>query len=301
MNPYQQPMAPYPGWGHWTRQLALPRAGLDLFCYDTGASSATSPSLPAYVLIHGLGDEADTWRGQLPLLAQQQRVIALDLPGFGRSAKPRRTYTVPFLCAAVLELMDLASVAQAVLVGHSLGGVIAHCLTLSHPERVQRLVLISGSLLVKTQKFNLQTLLMLAPGLGEWLYTRLRRDPQAAYRTLEPYHANLANLSVEERAFLLERVNQRVWDDAQRAAFFSTLRHLARWTAGQQRGLSDRLAQMRTPTTIVWGSADQIMPVDNGRWLAKLQPGAVLHEIPAAGHNVQQDAPQEVLTAIQCA
>ena len=98
------------------------------------------------MLLHGLGDEADTWRHVFPLLSAGCRAIAPDLPGFGRSGKPACKSTIPFFADTMLELLDLLSIRRAILVGHSMGAVIAHTIALEHPERVERLVLISGSL-----------------------------------------------------------------------------------------------------------------------------------------------------------
>ena len=67
------------------------------------------------------------------------------------------------------------------------------------------------------QALNLNLLLFMIPGVGEWLYTRLRRDPQAAYDTLRPYYADLEGMAQADRDFLFQRVNERVWSDKQKA------------------------------------------------------------------------------------
>jgi pimeloyl-ACP methyl ester carboxylesterase len=251
------------------------------------------------LLIHGLGDEADTWRHVITPLSADHRVVALDLPGFGRSDKPERPYTLSFFQDVVIELLDTLAVQRAILIGHSLGAVIAHSTALNHPERVERLVLLDGSVVARSQKIDLATLLFLIPGLGEWLYTRLRRDPQAAYRTLAPYYGRLDELPEADREFLFQRVNERVWSDGQRRAFFSTFRNLARWLPGQQRDLAARLSTLGIPTLVVWGEADRINSIENGRALTGLQPIARLAVVPGAGHNVHQENAEAVLKAIR--
>jgi pimeloyl-ACP methyl ester carboxylesterase len=250
------------------------------------------------LLIHGLGDEADTWRYLIPALSAHRRVIALDLPGFGRSDKPRRAYTVAFFQDTILNLLDTLTIPRAVLIGHSLGALIAHTLALRCPERVERLILIGGSPLSSAQKVSLATLLFLIPTVGEWQYNRLRADPDAAYRSLAPYYSSLAALPEAEQSFLRQRVNERVWSDGQRDAFLSTLRNLARWLPGQQGGLPARLALLTTPTLAIWGERDSLQPVENGHALVKMQPTARLVVVPGAGHNVQQEQPDAVLDAI---
>ncbi len=293
MSTHTHTMAPWPALEAHARRVALPGSGVSLFLYDAGPAEA-----PALVLVHGLGNEADTWRYVFPHLSERLRVIAVDLPGFGRSDKPRRAYTVPFFCDALLELLDAMGIARAGLVGHSLGAVIAHFAALQRPDRVERLVLVGGSLFAPSQKLDAATLLFLIPGVGEYLYRRFQKDADAAYRSLEPYYAHLDGLPESEREFVYRRVNERVADDAQRRAFFSTLRRLALWLPGQQRGLRERLAGLAVPTLVIWGEADRINPVAMGQALAEAQPSARLVVVPGAGHNVQEEAPDAVAEAI---
>lgn len=286
-------MQPFPGLERWSRQVQLPSSGLRLHLYDTGGEARTP-----VVLLHGLGDEADTWRHVLPRIEPQTRSIAPDLPGFGRSDQGRRRYTIPFFVGTLLELLNTLSITRVVLVGHSAGAVIAHRFALNYPERVERLVLIGGSLAAGDSKLDPSLLLFLIPGLGEWSYSRLRKDPQAAYRTLEPYYYRLEDLPQGDRDFLYQRVNERVWSNGQRRGFLSTLRGLAAWLPSQQKGLPDRLRGWKIPTTVIWGEQDRIMPVKNAEALIQLLPSARLVIVPDAGHNVQQEKPQAIADAI---
>lgn len=294
MNPYQQPMEPWPALAPYARRIRLARSGLALYLYDAGAAA----SLPM-LLVHGLGDEADTWRHLIPRLMARHRVIAPDLPGFGRSDQPARPYTLPFFQEVLLELLDALGIGRAALVGHSLGAAIVQSMALDHPERAERLALLSGSLVARAQKVDLGTLLFLVPGVGEYLYNRLRRDPQAAYRTLEPYYSHLDRLPEADREFLFRRVNERVWSDGQRRAFFSALRHLAGQASRGQRPLAERLAGLQVPTLVLWGQDDRIASIENGRAVAELQPQARLVVVPGAGHDLHQEQPEAVAAAIE--
>lgn len=293
MSVYQRRMQPWPALEPYARQVNLPRSRLVLHVYDVGATEQ-----PAVLLLHGLGDEADTWRHLLPALSPPFRAIAPDLLGFGRSDQPDRPYTIPFYQDAILELMEALYLPKATLVGHSMGAVIAHSIALQFPERVERLVLISGSLVVRTQKFDLGTLLFLVPGLGEWLYKRLRQDPQAAYRSLETYYHRLEDLSPADRQFLFQRVNERVWSEGQRRAFFSTLRNMAAWVARQQGRLANQLSGLQVPTQVIWGKEDRVNPVENAQALLQVQPEARLTLLDGAGHNLHQERPEEVVQII---
>lgn len=291
---FRGPMVPWPDLERYARRVSLPGLELELFLYDTGAEDK-----PVLLLLHGLGDEADTWRHLIPALADRVRVVAPDLPGFGRSDKPRRSYTLPFLGDTVLALLDLLDAEQAILGGNSLGAAIAQLVALEHPRRVRHLILIDGGLLIKEQRLSLRGLLFLVPLLGEWLYKRLRADPDKAFATLRPYYANLDALPEEERTFLYRRVNQRVWSSGQQQAYLSALRRTALWLAGRRGTLPEQLAQLQTPTLIVWGEEDHLLPPQNAEILAAAQPEAELVLVPEAGHLPHQERPQAVLEAIR--
>ena len=107
------------------------------------------------------------------------------------------------------------------------------------------------------------------------------------------------NCPKQTARFLFQRVNERVWSDGQRRAFFSTFRNLARWLPGQQRDLPFRLSTLGVPTLVVWAEADRINSIENGRALAELQPTARLVVVPGAGHDVHQENVGAVLEAIR--
>jgi len=292
-NEFLSPMQPWPGLEKYARTVTLPESNLSLFLYEAGEFSSSN-----VILLHGLGDEADTWRYLIEPLAIDYHVIAPDLPGFGRSGSPPVEFTMPFLCNVILELFDLLSIPKAILIGNSLGAVIAQTLALNHPERLKGLILIDGTLLAKGQKLGLHSLLFLLPGLGKWMYNRLRKDPQAAYDTLRPYYYDLDRFPQVERDFLYLRVNQRVWSDSQRDAYLSVLRNMTSFVMRQQRGISDRLAQLTTPSLIIWGEEDQLFPVETARILTKYQSGARLVTLAQTGHLPHQERPDKVIEAI---
>jgi len=290
---FLKPMQPFPGLESYARLVPLPRAGIDIFCFDTGGSDR-----PVALMIHGLGDEADSWRHLIRPLSANRRVIALDLPGFGRSGKPKVACSEDYLLAVLFDFLQVLSIERALMIGHSLGAALAHRLTLEHPSLASGLVLIDGSALIKPQKLNPAMILFMIPGIGEWIYTRLRKDPQAAYLSLAPYYADLSHLPTSDQEFLYLRVNQRVWSDKQRWAYFSTLRHFAAALARPAADLEARLALLEVPTLVIWGEKDRVYASENGVALPSIQPNARLLILPGLSHNTHQDDPQAVLTAI---
>lgn len=292
-NKYRLPMEPWPDLKSFGKTVHLPDLDLDLFCFEAG--DAQKPSM---VMMHGLGDEADTWRHVFLPLSQRCRVIALDLPGFGRSDKPARAYTPGFVQSAILELLDTLQIPKAILMGSSLGAILSHSLALTHPDRVTGLILADGALLQPAGMGDRSLSLMAIPLLGEWFYTHLRKDPQAAFESLRPVYRDLDTLPQIDRDFLFTRVNQRVWSNGQRQAYFSTLRKLAPWVKKAQKGLDNRLAQIQIPTLVLRGEDDRLFPAKNAQAIVQAQPKASLVTIPATGHLPQQEDPQAFLDAV---
>jgi len=283
-------MRPWPTLEAYGRTIPLPKSGVELFTYDNGPAGGQT-----ILLVHGLGDEADTWRYLIPELSAGYRVLAPDLPGFGRSSRPDRPLSAPFLVSVLLELLDTLNVTSALLVGSSLGGLLCQEIVLTRPERATGLVLLDGTLVATGQVLNMQLLLFMVPGVGEWLYKRLRRDTQEAYDTLRPYYADLDSLPQADRDFLFQRVNERVWSDKQRRAYFSVLRQLALWSPRQQRSLPERLVVSQVRTLVIWGEEDRIVSVAAAEKLVKQQPSARLVTIAGAGHLPHQEKPAAVL------
>jgi pimeloyl-ACP methyl ester carboxylesterase len=275
-------LAPY------ARTIALPD-GTRLHCYIAG-----NPSASPLLLLHGLGDEADTWRYLIAPLAERYWVIAPDLPGFARSDKPRVDYTPVFFTRSVLALMDVLLIERAHCVGHSLGALIAQRLILARPQRVLSLTLIAGGLPIARRRPPPALFAFLTPGLGEAAYFSLRRSQDAAYETLRPYYYDVDALPETERVFLRERVWERIFNPGQQRAFLSTLRWLAVEQASRAEEHAQRLATATTPTSLIWGENDQIQPVAVAKALVAHLPLSQLRTIAECGHNPQHERPAEL-------
>lgn len=290
---YREPMRVWPTLASYTKEITLNQSGLRLHIYDAGPQCA-----PVLLLVHGLGDESDSWRHIIQPLSIHQRVIAPDLPGFGRS-EPLQRYAIAEIIHVLLDLLDTLNIPSATLIGSSLGGLLSHAIAIEHPDRVRGLVLIDGHLAANKQKLNLGTLLFMVPGIGEWLYNRYRKNPQAAYDSLIPFYANLENLPAADREFLFQRVNERVWSNRQRKAYLAILRNTAFWMVAQQRNLKENLKMLTVPTLVIFGEQDHIMPLENAYVLPELQSTAQLITLPGVGHLPQQEAPAALLRILQ--
>lgn len=293
-NPFTGPMRPAAQLASYAQQIDLPNIG-PIFYYDSDSDNRDARRRT--ILIHGLQDEADSWRHVFAPLAQRQRVLALDLPGFGRSDKRPRRHDIPFYAQTVLAWMDRLALSHATLIGNSMGAMIAEHIALTHPARVSRLVLVDGTIRIVKRpqaKFNLWRQLF-ADYYDRQFFAALRKDPQAAYDTLYPYYGDLAGLPEDDRAFLFQRVNERVWDDAQRRAALVIQSGFARYFVGWVPKLLREIPKSVVPTQVIWGERDHILNEVNGQQRAQAQPQASLHTVPQAGHLPHQEAPQAFL------
>ena len=116
--------------------------GVEIAYVDEGPAQSTHTPV---VLVHGIGATLDHWALVIPRIAETRRVVALDLPGFGMSAKPDRRYDPETFAGTIARFLSLLGVERCVLAGHSMGGAITAELTLSDPSRIERLVLVDAA------------------------------------------------------------------------------------------------------------------------------------------------------------
>jgi pimeloyl-ACP methyl ester carboxylesterase len=304
-NP-EHPMKLWPSLAEKSRVLGLPKGG-SIFYYDSEAIVAgdgrprTVAGKPSIVLIHGLGDEADSWRHlAAPLSAAGFRVIAPDLPGFGRSVAKGRI-SIERSAGAVLALIDAAGAADlknpVVLAGSSLGAIIAESAAFRRPGMVKALILMDGCFPM-SGGINKDLLVLGLPLIGKKWYRSFRRNHEGAWLSLAPYYHNLEALPEADKKFLRERVIARVESPAQERAYFASLRSLNRADLFRRAGFSRRLRTTQARFLILWGAEDQVLAPGRAGRLRTIRPDAAYAEIPGAGHLPHQEKPVETAAAI---
>jgi pimeloyl-ACP methyl ester carboxylesterase len=299
------PMKPWPALAPMAKQLRL-RGGRDtIFFYDTangmGAGTGGAAKKPALLLIHGLGDEADSWRRLIPALsAEGYRVLAPDLPGFGRSTAGGRISRAGHTAAALRLLAETGCASPdnpAVLVGSSMGALIAQDAACRQPGLVRGLVLLDGCF-PSPAPFNTGLLYLALPFLGKKWYRAFRTNHDGAYQSLFGYYADFQGMDGADRDFLRERVIARVESPSQERAYFASLRSLMGTYLTRSRSFSRRIAAFPGRLLILWGGKDRVLPPDSAGKLRALRPDAAFKIIPAAGHLPHQEQPAQTAGAI---
>jgi pimeloyl-ACP methyl ester carboxylesterase len=277
-----------------------------LFFYDVppqdpgpspGGNHSGGTEKPAIILIHGLGDEADSWRHLIPHLgAAGYRTLAPDLPGFGRSRTGGRAAMEGHV-RAILRLIEAAvgPSASVVLAGSSMGAIVAEAAAFKRPA--QGLILLDGGLPLSTG-LSPGLIFMALPIGGKRWYRAFRSNPEGAYRSLEPYYADMGALAKEDRQFLRERVMARVESGAQERAYFSSLRSMLRTSLFSAPAFVRGLRAFSGKVLILWGEKDTVIPAASAEALRRTRPDAVFRSIAGAGHLPHQEAAPETAEAI---
>ncbi|MEM9731084.1 MAG: alpha/beta fold hydrolase [Myxococcota bacterium] len=243
---------------------------------------------PAVLLIHGIGDSADSWRDVIPELARHHTVIAPDLLGHGDSDKPRADYSLAAYANAMRDLLSVLDVHKVSVVGHSLGGGVAMQFAYQFPELCERLVLVSTGGV--SHEVNPVLRLASAPNADFFLPMLGLPGASLAGRTLFKLLA-LLRTKIGDDAEPLLRVFETLPDASSRRAFARTLRAVVDWR-GQAITMLDRCYLTRDiPTLLVWGARDGVIPVAHAHRLHAAMPASRLEVFTRAGHFPHQNEP----------
>jgi pimeloyl-ACP methyl ester carboxylesterase len=255
--------------------------GVRLRLRDTGPRGA-----PAVILLHGFGSSLDTWEPWAEALSAHYRVIRFDLPGFGLTGPdPSGDYTDVRGMKILMGLMDQLGVARASLIGNSLGGRIVWNFAAAHPDRVTRLVLVSpdgfaseGFAYDQTPETPLimRALPYVTPR------SLLRANLAAAYA--RPEALSKATLTRYHDLLLAPGVRQAV---------------LARMEQVKLHDPVPMLARIKSPTLLLWGEKDAIIPISNAADYLRDLPHASLVRLPNLGHVPFEEDPAASLVPLQ--
>jgi pimeloyl-ACP methyl ester carboxylesterase len=234
---------------------------------------------PAVVLVHGLGGFAESWRHNIGSLAARATVYAIDLPGFGRSAKPPAAYSLAFFARTLHAFLDGVGITQASLVGHSLGAAVAVTYALTRPARVERLALLSGCVPGFAWRPGWRARVMATPGLGEAL-ALCGCAPLYRAAIAKCFHAP----TPEEVAFLVGWEYAARTSAAARAAWLATVRSLGADFVDRRVDYRRAIATLDLPVLLVHGRQDPAIPAAHCADAAAAFPRATARWLDACGH-----------------
>jgi pimeloyl-ACP methyl ester carboxylesterase len=255
------------------------------------------------VFIHGLGSSGYMeWRRNLEPAALRHRVYAPDLPGYGRTDKPRARYTIPYFARFVRRYMDFLGIRRAALIGASLGGRIALEVALEEPRLVRKLVLVNTLGLGRPQVRFAQMAygLVTIPRVGEAVMG-IARDALtwAPRKVIRRIAARYAGVSVDLEATMddsyLDDLRDMYAADGYHNAYLSTVRSLVNPRAlfGGHHDVTRRLNELKIPVQLIWGAADPLFPLAHAERAQSLIGQAGLAVIDSAGHTPQAEQPEE--------
>jgi len=254
------------------------RQGRAVQCHGRRVNYVEMGSGPPVVLIHGLSGSWQNWLETIPHLARAHTVIAVDLPGFGRSELPEEDVSIPgygrFLDAFLTEV----GFDRAALVGSSMGGLIAAQTAAAFPERVERLVLVS------------------APGLGR--PQRIPEDVDLGHpfiARLAPYARFAGHIGALRRLALARLVThpELIGKDIVMASAGGMGK------PGVQAALRSILSydfrphvrDITAPTLLIWGANDRVVPPRVADRYQQALPGARKVILPDTGHAPMLERP----------
>lgn len=242
------------------------------------------------LLIHGFPTSAYLWRNILTGLSEKHQVIALDLPGYGKSDKKLdASYSFKYYNRILTGFLDALQLDQITLGVHDVGGPIGLYWLVQNMERVNRLILFNTLVFSKfswaVKLFGLATIL---PLVKDWLTSP--NGIKAAIR-LGVYHKE--NLTEE----IIKNYQSPFLDKNSRKAL---LRSVQRLSIKGYYEIEEKLPSFKGPVQIIYGENDKILPKvsDTMKKVKEQLPQAHIFSLPNCGHFLQEDEPQKISDAI---
>lgn len=237
------------------------------------------------ILIHGLSSSTYSWKDVFEPLAKNYRVIAVDLKGFGFSGKPDGDYTRRAQAILVAHLLDYLKIDQAWLAGNSMGGEVALNFAFQNPQRVAGLILIDSAGVSVPNANSVTPGYARVPFVGPVLIALALTSDSLVRRGLERSFYDGAKVTDERVAAYYRPLKTR-------GGQLGSLRARTQWGLFP---IEPDLNKINSPTLIIWGAEDALIPLEAGRKMNSLIKGSKLVTIEKCGHVPQEELPERVL------
>ncbi len=255
-------------------------ARVELGDHQTAVVDMGTGAVPT-VMLHSLGLDWKMARDILPTLAGCGRVIAYDLRLHGAATAPSlESYTLERCAEDLRVLLDMLEIDRARIVGFSLGGAIAQLFALTHPRRVDRLVLVATMMKAKRATYLRRAKAAETDGMEAQIPPTLRRWFRPATVARNPWYVDYAREKVR-------RVPAARW-----ARY---------WREFSRFDVTDRLASLAVPTSVIAAQHDRSTPPSSMAPIAALLPDASFAVIPGAPHMVSLEQPRATAEALTVA
>jgi pimeloyl-ACP methyl ester carboxylesterase len=242
-------------------------------------------SKPPLLFIHGYGAMIEHWENNIPEFANEYKIYAMDLIGFGKSQKPNVRYRLELFAAQIEAIMKLKGLDSAVIIGHSMGAASGIYFAHHRPEKVRALVLANPSGLFGDTMEGMTSVffgLVGSPVIGEVLFSAFA-NPVGVSQSLLPTYYNQSRVD-------LRLINQFARPLRDRGAQYSYL-------SPSKRPLDFRLDHLEKPSFykgdafLVWGAEDTALPPQKIiPEFQQLLPQAGAFIVPKASHCIHHDA-----------
>ena len=239
---------------------------------------------PALVLIHGFASSTLVWSKVFLKLAEAgYRVIAVDLLGYGYSAKPRNgEYTIAGQAKLLTRLLDCLDIPRAIFIGSSYGGAVAATCALDYPDRVEKLILVGTVNNNRPLAFKLMRVFG-SPVVGDVVSPLLIGSRRLLRRRMKQVY--------DRHAWVLDERRVDARHLPLRAA--GTQRAIIRTVRGWDAERISRDAHLITqPTLLLWGETDREIPLADGERLHNEIPGSRLIVFLECGHLPHEEYPE---------
>ncbi|HEV7350660.1 alpha/beta hydrolase [Telluribacter sp.] len=257
--------------------------GMNVHYRDEGPANDSVP----LVLIHGTGSNLFTWNEWTQSLKDKHRIIRFDLPGFGLTGPhPTDDYTQEIYLNFLHSFLQERGVERCILAGNSLGGEITWQYAMKYPDQVKKMILIGAAgYPTQSQDVPVSYIIMRLPLLREVFEKATTRE--VIRNSLHYLYADTTKVT-DSLVTLYYDMTRR---EGNREALTERMESIG------EDGPWNQLPSIKTPTLLIWGKQDRLIPLEYGQRFDKDLPNSTLVVIPNAGHMPMEETPEQSVKA----
>lgn len=227
------------------------------------------------LILPGWGGTIESWKNFINLAQKDFQVICLELPCFGAQSCPKEVWGVENYADFVKQKIQDLNLIKPAILGHSFGGQIAAYLAAAWPESISRLILCGASAIRPEQNFK------------RFIFGWLAKVGKAFFSL-----PLIKNFSAPAQKYLYKLADSPDYGQAsgiKREIFKKIIRQ----------DLTDELKAIKTPTLIIWGTADSYVPLATGKKIAKFINGSKLEIIAGGKHGLHLQMPEKLYSIVK--